>query len=173
MLVLKSPEGVQSEISACFAILALADDLKEKLLKIGLIDVLIPLTFSENGEVCGNAAAALANLCSRLTDYKQSIKNWEAPSEGIGGFLRRFLNSQNPTFEHIALWTILQLLESEDGQIIHLIREDAKMIAAIKKLADENFQSTKSTSNFDSDEQYDDPKAEMYNLTQRILQFVN
>ncbi|KGK32744.1 hypothetical protein JL09_g6645, partial [Pichia kudriavzevii] len=61
-LVLNAHESVQSEISACFAILALADELKEKLLEMNIIDVLIPLTKSPNSEVCGNSAAALANL---------------------------------------------------------------------------------------------------------------
>ncbi|KAH3667738.1 hypothetical protein WICMUC_005270 [Wickerhamomyces mucosus] len=172
-LVLSTPISVQSEISACFAILALADDLKIKLLDLGLIDVLIPLTFSNNGEVCGNAAAALANLCSRLSDYKQIISNWEQPNQGIVGFLQRFLHSENPTLEHIALWTILQLLESNNQQIIKLIKSNEEILENIKRLANDNFQATQSQNQNSLEDQYDDPKVELYNLTQQILQFVN
>ncbi|CDK24317.1 unnamed protein product [Kuraishia capsulata CBS 1993] len=118
-LVLKAPISVQSEISACFAILALADDLKLKLLDLGLIDVLIPLTFSENGEVCGNAAAALANLCSRISDYSKIKSNLQ----GISSFITRFLESGNSTFEHIAVWTMLQLLESDDEMLSSSVKQ--------------------------------------------------
>ena len=71
-MVLKVPLTVQLEISACFAILALADDLKPKLYESHIIDVLIPLTFSENGEVC---AAALANMFKVSNEHKQYILN--------------------------------------------------------------------------------------------------
>ncbi|ODV97089.1 hypothetical protein PACTADRAFT_24437, partial [Pachysolen tannophilus NRRL Y-2460] len=121
-LVLNSPISVQSEISACFAILALADDLKTKLLKLGIIDTLIPLTFSSNGEVCGNSAAALANLCSRIDDYSAVLKNWSEPNDGIYGFLIRFLKSGNSTFEHISLWTVFQLLESNNAAVVNSIK---------------------------------------------------
>lgn len=173
-LVLHTPVSVQSEISACFAILALADDLKIKLLDIGLIDVLIPLTFSSNGEVCGNAAAALANLCSRLRDYKQIIANWNTPKDGVCGFLIRFLNSENPTFEHIALWTILQLLESENNEVENLVKENSDIVNAIKKLAIDNLAAAQNgTDATNAEDQYEDPKVELYNLTQQILQYVN
>lgn len=119
-LVLNSQENVQSEISACFAILALADELKEKLLNMGIIDVLIPLTKSTNLEVCGNSAAALANLCSRINDYSIILKNYNEISE----FISNFLKSRNPTFEHIALWTILQLLDSNNKEIKDKIKNE-------------------------------------------------
>lgn len=167
-LVLQTPVSVQSEISACFAILALADDLKAKLLELGLVDVLIPLTYSQNGEVCGNAAAALANLCSRLSDYKQIIDNWDVPEQGIRGFLERFLKSENPTFEHIALWTILQLLECHKPQITQLIKDNAEITSAIQKLMNENASAAQNR----VDEMNEDPRVELYNLSQQILKYI-
>lgn len=119
-IVLTSQESVQGEISACFAILALADDLKSKLLELGIIDVLIPLTKSPNPEVSGNSAAALANLCSRIDDYSIILKNYD----GISQFISSFLASGNATFEHIALWTVLQLLESGNTEIKTKIKAD-------------------------------------------------
>ena len=79
-LVLQVPLTVQSEMTACVAVLALsgelkapgndrlkltADDLKPQLLEMGICEVLIPLTNSPSVEVQGNSAAALGNLSSK------------------------------------------------------------------------------------------------------------
>ena len=78
-LVLTVPLTVQSEMTACVAVLALsglsifpeldnantADDLKPQLLELGICEVLIPLTNSPSVEVQGNSAAALGNLSSK------------------------------------------------------------------------------------------------------------
>lgn len=78
-LVLEVPIVVQSEMTACVAVLALSgmrlnykleeplliscpDELKTQLLEMGICDVLIPLTSSPSAEVQGNSAAALGNL---------------------------------------------------------------------------------------------------------------
>ena len=175
-LVLKVPLSVQLEISACFAILALADDLKPKLYEAHIIDVLIPLTFSENGEVCGNSAAALDNLCSRVSpDHKQYIlNNWQQPNEGIHGFLIRFLELGSATFEHIALWTILQLLESNSPEFNSFIKEDEAILTGIKQMSNSQLQLNQGDRNgqVNPDDQYEDPKVELYNLTQQILQIL-
>lgn len=64
-LVLNVPTSVQSEMTAAIAVLALSDELKPHLLRLGVFDVLIPLTDSESIEVQGNSAAALGNLSSK------------------------------------------------------------------------------------------------------------
>jgi vacuolar protein 8 len=64
-LVLDVPLSVQSEMTAAIAVLALSDELKSALLKLGVFDVLIPLTDSDSLEVQGNSAAALGNLSSK------------------------------------------------------------------------------------------------------------
>lgn len=56
--------SVESEITAFFAVLAMSDELKGVLLGMGLCEMLVPLTSSENVEVQGNSAAALSNLSS-------------------------------------------------------------------------------------------------------------
>ena len=61
-LVLDVPVNVQSEMTACVAVLALSDDLKGQLLEMGICEVLIPLTNSPSSEVQGNSAAALGHL---------------------------------------------------------------------------------------------------------------
>lgn len=87
-LVLNVPLSVQSEMTACVAVLALSgrfidsfeiiiayyflvnffcflDELKPRLLKLGICQVLLPLTNSSSVEVQGNSAAALGNLSSK------------------------------------------------------------------------------------------------------------
>lgn len=73
-LVLQAPALVQSEMTAAIAVLALSDDLKPKLLDLGVFDVLIPLTESENVEVQGNSAAALGNLSSKGKSFVSNTR---------------------------------------------------------------------------------------------------
>jgi vacuolar protein 8 len=87
-LVLEVPMNVQSEMTACVAVLALSgmfsmmlitpkqdietfrtDELKGQLLEMGICEVLIPLTNSPSSEVQGNSAAALGNLSSKGTTF--------------------------------------------------------------------------------------------------------
>lgn len=64
-LVLQVPLSVQSEMTACMAVLGLSDDIKGQLLEMGVLDVLIPLTASSSVEVQGNSAAAIGNLSAK------------------------------------------------------------------------------------------------------------
>ncbi|AET37586.1 protein anchor VAC8 Ecym_1353 [Eremothecium cymbalariae DBVPG len=185
-LALISPICVQSEISACFAILALADNSKLELLDANILEALIPMTFSSNQEVAGNAAAALANLCSRINNYEKIIESWNEPNRGVCGFLIRFLKSEYPTFEHIALWTILQLLESHHDTMLEMIKYDKEIVKSIKRLSDINYDNAQKASSSHSQsqqlnggsiasgsEQYEHASLELYNITQQIMQFLN
>jgi vacuolar protein 8 len=94
--------------------LAFADDLKPQLLELGICEVLIPLTNSPSVEVQGNSAAAIGNLSSKAADdYNAFNKVWNKPEGGLHTYLVRFLGSSDQTFQHIAVWTLVQLLESE------------------------------------------------------------
>jgi vacuolar protein 8 len=86
-LVLVLPVSVQSEMTAAVAVLALSDELKPQLLKMGICTVLIPLTNSESFEVQGNSAAAIGNLSSKVGDYSAFLSVWEEPSGGLHGYL--------------------------------------------------------------------------------------
>lgn len=59
------PTSVQTEMTAAIAVLALSDELKQRLLGMNVLEVLIPLTASQNIEVQGNSAAAIGNLSSK------------------------------------------------------------------------------------------------------------
>lgn len=163
-LVLDVPLSVQSEMTAAIAVLALSDDLKTHLLSLGVFDVLIPLTNSQSIEVQGNSAAALGNLSSKVGDYSIFVQDWDGPSGGIHGYLKRFLASGDATFQHIAIWTLLQLLESEDKVLISLIGKSEQVVEMVKKIADIQVESEG-----DGEE---DGEGEVSQLAQRSLQLL-
>lgn len=136
-LVLDVAVSVQSEMTAAIAVLALSEELKPRLLADPkLFDVLIPLTASESVEVQGNSAAALGNLSSKVPSYEIFLSRWETPADGIRGYLERFLGSGDPTFQHIAVWTLLQLLESGVAPLVARVREAKGLVSLVEAVAD-------------------------------------
>lgn len=85
---------------------------------MGVLGVLVPLTASDSPDVQGNSAAAIGNLSSKVQDYSAFVQAWEAPGGGMHGYLNRFLDSQDTTFQHIAVWTVSQFLEG-DGNLVY------------------------------------------------------
>lgn len=152
--VLTAPVSVQSEITACLAVLALGDELKDKLFDLGIINVLVPLTKTDNIEVQGNSAAALGNLSAKISSYKPFITAWTEPDGGIQDFLLRFLTSKELTFEHIAAWMILQLLESEDRKLKELFLGTPEILENVERLA------ARSVGEVRGDEAYDANQAD-------------
>ena len=180
-LVLNVRLPVQSEMTAAIAVLALSEELKPHLLNLGVFDVLIPLTESESIEVQGNSAAALGNLSSKgkldsspiyslssltstVGDYSIFIQNWTEPAGGIHGYLRRFLASGDPTFQHIAIWTLLQLLESEDQQLMEHIGNSNEIIDMVTDIAERTIES--------DDEDNEDGEGEVVTLARRCLELL-
>lgn len=135
-LLKRVPASVESEISACIAVLALGDEVKSSLLEMGIVPVLLPLTRVLNAGVQGSCAAALGNLCSKVTDYTPFLEAWDEPDGGFHAFLVQFLDSEVPTFEHIAAWTVIQLLESEDSRVVKNIMNSRDIIESIRRLAE-------------------------------------
>ncbi|KZS90310.1 vacuolar protein 8 [Sistotremastrum niveocremeum HHB9708] len=183
-LVLGVPLLVQSEMTACVAVLALSDDLKPQLLEMGICEVLIPLTNSTSVEVQGNSAAALGNLSSKdgrsaMDDYSAFNDVWEKPDGGLHTYLYRFLSSPDLTFQHIAVWTIVQLLESGDAQLFNNIRQSSLLIPHIRQLAISQPNSPSSslgsggrTHSFDEHDG-GDGQGEITLLARRILELVD
>lgn len=180
-LVLQVPLSVQSEMTAAIAVLALSDDLKSHLLNLGVFEVLIPLTDSDSIEVQGNSAAALGNLSSKgihplsivpclpclhviVGDYSIFVRDWSSPNGGIHGYLKRFLASGDPTFQHIAIWTLLQLLESEDNKLVGLVAKSEDVIQMVKTISDKNIES--------DEEDGDDGEGEVVALARRSLELL-
>ncbi|KAG6837903.1 Vacuolar protein 8 [Arthromyces matolae] len=187
-LVLEVPTNVQSEMTACVAVLALSDDLKAQLLEMGICEVLIPLTNSLSSEVQGNSAAALGNLSSRdgrnaTDDYSAFNDVWDKPDGGMHKYLHRFLTSSDATFQHIAVWTIVQLLESGDPQLTSNIRNSSLLIPNVRGLAASRASTPSSSvgtphshhsrSHSDHDTEMGDGQGEIQLLGRRILEFVD
>lgn len=163
-LVLDVPLSVQSEMTAAIAVLALSDELKSHLLSLGVFDVLIPLTASESIEVQGNSAAALGNLSSKVGDYSMFLQCWMEPEGGIHGYLKRFLASGDATFQHIAIWTLLQLLEANEPQLNQLIADSTEIVGMIKNIAGKNIE---------SDDEGDEGEGEVVALARRSAELLH
>ena len=172
--ILDVPLSVQSEMTACIAVLALSDELKSHLLSLGIADVLIPLTSSASVEVQGNSAAALGNLSSKVEDYRPFVRVWSEPDGGVRGYLRRFLESDDTTFRHIAVWTLLQLLESEDAKLTQLARDSPDLRKCLDKLSRlEVVQRQAPSTGDDTDEDEDlEGEAEVVFLAKRCLEYL-
>ncbi|CAH7685287.1 armadillo-type protein [Phakopsora pachyrhizi] len=134
-LVLSVPLSVQSEMTACAAVLGLSEDIKGQLLDLGILEVLIPLTNSVSVEVQGNSAAAIGNLSSKADDYSAFNAVWDSPEGGLEGYLIRFLESSDPTFQHIAVWTCVQLLDSGEPTLENHIRGSQTILLLVQHLA--------------------------------------
>jgi len=186
-LVLDVPMNVQSEMTACVAVLALSDDLKGQLLEMGVCEVLIPLTNSPSSEVQGNSAAALGNLSSKdgrnaSDDYSAFNDVWDKPEGGMHRYLYRFLTSSDATFQHIAVWTIVQLLESGDAVLINNIRSSTLLMPNIRTLASSRTSSHNSsvgtpTSHRSQSQSYQDTETgegqgEIQQLGRRIIELL-
>ncbi|KAK1229032.1 Vacuolar protein 8 [Marasmius sp. AFHP31] len=178
-LVLEVPMNVESEMTACVNVLALSDGLKGQLLEMGICEVLIPLSNSPSSEVQGNSAAALGNLCSKdgrsaTVDYSAFNDVWRKPD--VHRYLYRFLSSSDATFRHIAVWTIVQLLESDDPRISN-IRSSTLLVPNIRNLASSQASSPSSSvgsrSQLYDDTETNDGQGEIQLLARRILEFVD
>jgi len=134
-LVLTVPLNVQSEMTACAAVLGLSDDIKGQLIDMGILEVLVPLTASDSVEVQGNSAAAIGNLSAKADDYTKFNEVWVNPEGGLQGYLIRFLESQDKTFQHIAVWTIVQFLEGGDQKLANAIKSSSQILPLVNKLS--------------------------------------
>lgn len=99
-----------------------------------------------------------------MGDYSIFVKDWTEPNGGIHGYLNRFLASGDPTFQHIAIWTLLQLLESEDKTLVELISKAEDVIKMIRTIADKKVES--------DDDDGEDGEGEVVALANRSLELL-
>ncbi|KAJ1039179.1 hypothetical protein NDA10_000143 [Ustilago hordei] len=162
-----------SEMTACAAVLALSEDLKPQLLEMGICEVLIPLTASSSVEVQGNSAAALGNLSSKSDDYGPFNAVWSQPEGGLHSYLIRFLESQDSTFQHIAVWTIVQLLESGDAQLEEHIRSSEQLLPLIQHLASLSADHSAEDVRTEGSDDGASAEGEISSLARRIQEMIN
>lgn len=167
-LVLHVPLSVQSEMTACTAVLALSEDLKPQLLDMGICEVLLPLTASPSIEVQGNSAAALGNLSSKSDDYAPFNAVWDKPNGGLHGYLVRFLESDDTTFQHIAVWTLVQLLESNNSELEQRVRDSPHILSLVRQLQTHGESETEEEDAEESQAESATPEKEIAGLSRRI-----
>ena len=103
-------------------------------------------------------------LIKVVGDYTIFIQNWTQPEGGIHGYLRRFLASGDPTFQHIAIWTLLQLLESEDDRLLELISKSNEIVRMVTDISERAIES--------DDEDNEDGEGEVVSLARRCLEIL-
>jgi vacuolar protein 8 len=116
-------------------------------------------------------------------DYSAFNDVWEKPDGGMHRYLYNFLTSVDATFQHIAVWTIVQLLESGDPQLISNIRLSGLLNPSIRQLALSRTPSATSSvgtprSHRSQSQSYADTdtgegQGEIQLLARRILEFVD
>lgn len=112
---------------------------------------MIRLAFSPYSEVKSNSGVALGNLSSRdsrtgYDDYSAFNRVWDGPGSGMHGFLFHFLTNADPLFQHVAVWTIVQFLESGDPKLISNIHSSPLLVPHIEQLATSHVRSPSSPS---------------------------
>ncbi len=99
-----------------------------------------------------------------MGDYTVFLQNWKEPNGGIHGYLSRFLDSGDATFQHIATWTLLQLLDSGDSRLLDLIGKSERIVQMVKTISDKNVES--------DDEDGDEGEAEVVGLARQCLELL-
>lgn len=99
-------------------------------------------------------------------DYSLFLTSWSQPSGGIHGYLARFLNSGDPTFQHIAIWTLLQLLESSDPKLIQTINQCKDVMDVVREISKREVESEGEGDGAESE----DGEAEVVALARRCLE---
>ncbi|KAI9309228.1 vacuolar protein 8, partial [Cunninghamella echinulata] len=160
-LINQVPTSVQTEMTAAIAVLALSDELKQRLLGMNVLNVLVPLTSSSNMEVQGNSAAAIGNLSSKV---------WSEPEGGLCGFLMHFLDkNQDIAFQHIGVWTVEQFLDGGDKDLIAKINSSEDIIASINRIATNTPQKKSNQSYENAEDNTEDMEGDIVGLAKRVL----
>lgn len=105
----------------------------------------------------------MLTLIQSVGDYSIFVRDWSDPNGGIQGYLTRFLASGDPTFQHIAIWTLLQLLESEDQRLLSLISGSEDIVQMVRSISDRNIE---------SDDEGEDGDSEVVALARRCLELL-
>ena len=97
-------------------------------------------------------------------DYTLFLTSWNKPAGGIHGYLNRFLASGDPTFQHIAIWTLLQLIESGDTRLLEAIKKSEGVINMVRDISEKPVESG------DEVEDGEDGEGEVVALARRCLE---
>lgn len=109
-----------------------------------------------------------------MGDYAPFLRYWHSPHGGIQGYLSRFLASGDPTFQHIAIWTLLQLLESEDKSLIEQINESKDIVDMVRAISEKEGTSDteRESGSFEGEDGDEEGEGEVVGLAKRCLEFL-
>lgn len=82
--------------------------------------------------------------------------------------MNRFLASGDPTFQHIAIWTLLQLLESKDDKLTQQIESAEDIMRMVREISEKTVVSDDETG-----DESEDGEGEVVALATRCLQIIN
>jgi vacuolar protein 8 len=107
-------------------------------------------------------------------DYAPFLLYWHSPHGGIQGYLSHFLASGDPTFQHIAIWTLLQLLESEDKKLIEKINESKDIVEMVRGISEKEGGSgdERESESFEGEDGDEEGEGEVVGLAKRCLEFL-
>lgn len=98
-----------------------------------------------------------------MSDYTPLLNAWKEPDGGFKCYLEHFLSSGDGAFQHIATWTVLQLLEADEPDVKALIVESPEIVRAIRQTAEREPQTD------------DDPEGEgeIVPLARRVVELID
>ncbi|KAI3638025.1 hypothetical protein MIR68_003636 [Amoeboaphelidium protococcarum] len=176
---------IMSEMTACLAVLALSDLLKPFMLQCDILQTLLSLLDGSQRylippEVQGNAAATIGNLATKCPDLTYFLGN-EKVWNKIVSYIERFLtgvvdidgdsmslsSDLGQAYQHIGVWTLLQLLEVGSSQSIEtfarvksLIKSRGHLVKLLQNISAINNSSNQS-------------EEEVVNLSLKVLALLN
>ncbi|KAG1104698.1 hypothetical protein G6F42_017051 [Rhizopus arrhizus] len=165
-LIKQVPVSVKTEMTAAIAVLALSEELKLRLLNVGVLEILVPMTQYYHLEVQGNAAAAIGNLSSKVKDYTPFIKAWDTPEGGLNKYLTTFTDQESSiAFQHIGIWTIEQFAEGGCLELMAKIVGSKKIVESVARIANNK----KSAPGNDKPSVEEYPEGDLQSLARRVL----
>ncbi|CEP18352.1 hypothetical protein [Parasitella parasitica] len=173
-LIKQVPVSVKTEMTAAIAVLALSEELKLRLLYMGALEILIPMTQFDHVEVQGNAAAAIGNLSSKVKDYSPFIKAWDTPDGGLNKYLSAFTSEKSSVaFQHIGIWTIEQFAEGGNPELMAKIVHSQEIVQSITRISNSKKSASQgnivdgNNKTMTASEEY--PEGDIYALGKRVL----
>ncbi|KAJ1751291.1 Vacuolar protein 8 [Coemansia sp. RSA 990] len=134
-----SSEVVVGEMIAALNVFVLDESLWPYIIDGGFLELLIPLTRSQNVELQYNACVTISSLAGKASEASDRLAQvWDRPEGGLQSYLASFLTvdeGMDPVLRSVALWTVLLLLESDSPDLVRLVTGHPSIIKNIDKIA--------------------------------------
>ncbi|KFL63063.1 vacuolar protein 8 [Trichophyton rubrum CBS 118892] len=167
---------------ACIRNISIHPNNESPIIDAGFLKPLVDLLGSiDNEEIQCHAISTLRNLAASSDRNKELVLEAGAvqkckelvlqvpltvQSEMTAAIAVLALTSGDPTFQHIAIWTLLQLIESEDKRLLGFITRSEDIIQLVRAIANKNLESD------DEGEDGEEGTAEVIALAQRSLELL-